>query len=130
MIRELFYNKHKKILPIVLTDATLFVDLKHYNLNNTYIYLREERIGVSEVGDIRIKGYKKSDASYKGLLSTNNSFDLINLDDSLKSVSIVGYDRNKRYHLLDVSIGSNSFSFDGSFAAKFSFYDYKISIMK
>ncbi|MGX9134965.1 hypothetical protein ACWV26_11395 [Rummeliibacillus sp. JY-2-4R] len=127
MINELFYNKHKKILPIVLTDCLLFVGLKYYELNKTYIFLKEERVGVSEVGDLWLKGHKKSDLSYKGFFSSNNSFELINLDDPVEVVSIIGYDKNKRYQLLDVSIGNSTFNFNGNFAAKFRFYEYRVS---
>ncbi|MFJ5749661.1 hypothetical protein ACIP97_13940 [Peribacillus frigoritolerans] len=107
----------------------MIIGVKPYDINKTYVFLKHTSEEISEVGNLWIKDRKKSDYYFKGYFSSNQAFDLLNIDDR-DYIQIIGYTGNKQYQLLNVLFGDTSFDFNGDFAAKFSFEEYKVKIVK
>lgn len=124
MIESLF--KIKK--PLVLTDCTIFIRLKYFEIGSTYLFTEVQQNKLEVFGDIWTKGSVIDKYNNIGYFSSYpyyelSSFDLPAFDDE---ISIIGYSDGVRYIVPSISINHTHTKYEeSSFAAKFMFLNYK-----
>ncbi|WP_368901897.1 hypothetical protein [Oceanobacillus oncorhynchi] len=134
MIKE-YFTQNSLGKPLVLTNCTLFLDLKHYNIDTTYLFQNQRRYKIEEfgsgivdnkAGEIFNKGY----FSYTPSSFNSQSFEFFNeiFSSNPNTVSIIGYSNNLRYYVSGVSIGKNKNKFpEGDFKCEFRFLKYELA---
>lgn len=123
MIESLFIKKND---PIVLINSVLFIGLDYYDLDKTYIFIKQNKEKIEQFGEEWIVDHIVTDNVYKGYFSSPPYADFLgekiyNRDD----ISLIGYSEKFRYFLGGLSINGNNFSFGEFFAAKFRFTSFK-----
>jgi hypothetical protein len=132
MIEKLFTTDRFK--PVILKRCTLYLNIKPIPLGTVYIMHSFQLQECSQVGS-GWKIYKKLPPNNKGYFSIKDDFDYVrrNIENySSEEIAIMGYDKNIRYHLLEISIGNykNVIGHEPCFTANFHFNNFNKTLIK
>ena len=132
MIEKLLQsNLFKPNNPIVLKNCTLFFRLKHFDIDDVFLFHRQDVYPFSTVGELWLQGRIQTEYNSKGYFSTKfytlEHFHLFNYFDnySAEEISIIGYYKNKKVQILGLSLIKNNLDFNEGLTVKFSFIELK-----
>ncbi|MGR6899390.1 hypothetical protein [Rummeliibacillus sp. BSL5] len=118
--------------PIVLKNCTLFFRLKHFEIDDVFLFHRQDTYPFSIVGELWLKGRIQTEYNSKGYFSTKfytiEHFHMCNHFDnySAEEISIIGYYEKKKIQVSGISLIKNKLDFNEGLTCKFSFIEWKI----
>src|SRR4051794_33869707 len=132
MIEKLLQNNFFKANnPIVLKNCTLFFRLKHFDIDDVFLFHRQDVYPFSTVGDLWLKGRIKTEYNSKGYFSTKfytfEHFHISNYFEkySAEEISIIGYYKKRKIQILGISSNKNNLDFNEGLAIKFRFIELR-----
>lgn len=132
MIEKLFQNNlFKPKNPMVLKNCTLFFRLKHFDIDDVFLFHRQDMYPFSTVGELWLTGRINTEYNSKGYFSTNfYTVDHLNIFNyfekySAEEISIIGYYKYRKIQLSGISLNKNYLDFNEGLAYKFSFIELK-----
>ncbi|MGG1363606.1 hypothetical protein ABE287_18465 [Bacillus velezensis] len=107
MINTIFDNKYK--VPIRLTECTLFIDLKHYEIEEAVFFKEEKTIRVNRTDSSWMGERVYINSYYKGYITCEATIELITLlQEDPNSLSLIGYtEKGSRVMLTDLNFNSS-----------------------
>jgi hypothetical protein len=132
MIEKLLQNNLFKLNnPIVLKKCTLFFRLKHFDIDDVFLFRRQDLYPFSTVGELWLTGRIISEYNSKGYFSTKfytlEHFNIFNYFDeySEEEISIIGYYKNRKIQISGIGLIKNNLEFNEGLEFKFSFIELK-----
>lgn len=118
--------------PIVLENCTLFFRLKHFEIDDVFLFHRQDTYSFSIVGELWLKGKIQTEYNSKGYFSTKvytrehfHMFDHFN-NYGAEEVSIIGYYKKNKILVSGISLIKGKGDYNEGLTCKFSFIEYKI----
>lgn len=132
MIEKLLQNNlFKPNNPIVLKNCTLFFRLKYFDIDDVFLFHKQDMYPFSTVGELWLTGRIKTEYNSKGYFSTKfYTVEHLNIynyfeEYSAEEISIIGYYRNRKILISGISLNKDNFDFNEGLAFKFSFMELR-----